>query len=818
MKRTAKPMAVAIAAMLYFGSVNVLHAQTGKTGFQLPAQDLGSSLEAVARTVGTRIQFSPALVRDITAPTLTGELTTEEALDRLLAGSGLSWARSPDGQFEIKADTAQRVAELTSIQITGKVETPHVATSAFAAMKADTPLTITPTSIQVVPRAVMDDQKATSIKDALENVSGVRPQPSLGGTAGYLIRGFRTGNIYRNGLLTTPGSSLGDFDASNLASIEVLKGPAQLYGRTEPGGLINLNTKRGVEAPQYSIEQSIGSDDFYRTQWDIGGPLAHDNRWQYRFSGAYQDNNSFRDFVSSERLLVNPSVTWRPAPGTDVTLDIEYQKKKALADFGIPVIGKRPADIPISRNLGDPNTPKGDQYSLTIGTEINHQIGNDWAIHHRFLYTHTDGVNTFVNPAPAFNAASALNQSTGIMQRNIFQQQSEQKIYSTNLDLTGKLNLGNTRHDLLLGIDYYRSHNLYGSDGQWVAADPTLAINIYNPGPSYGIPQSVFDAAFRTSSTALPRSDIYNQWYGLYFQDHITLWEKLHVMLGGRYDWAETGRGRATSFSAATDALFHSSPSLIRKDEGFSPRLGVSYEINDNLTAYGTWTTSFGANNAPAANGKTFDPQIGEQYEVGLKAQLFDSRLIGTLAAYKLTKDDILVPDLSTADPNDRIANKQGSKGIELDITGRIGNYVSLIASYAYTDTEVIEDHGAGSPTRGNRLSNVPRHSGSLWVKYDFNGYGAKGPSAGVGAFMVGKREVDLANTAQLPGYVRMDAFLAYSGWKIGSSQLTAQLSVRNLLDTRYFESTDPDSNVAPRLGVYPGAPRTVIGSLRLDF
>lgn len=715
--------------------------------------------------------------------------------------------------------SSETATQLGAIDVKGAADVePYALKTAASGTKTDTPLMETPLSIQVVSRAVMDDQKATTIKEVLENVSGVRAQPSLGGTAGYLIRGFRTGNIYRNGLLTTPGSSLGDFDAANLESIEVVKGPAQLYGRTEPGGLINLNTKRGADSTYYSIEQSVGSYDFYRTQWDAGGPITQGSELQYRFSGAYQDNNSFRDFVSVERLLLNPSVTWRPVAGTDITLDVEYQKKKALADFGIPVIGRRPADIPISRNLGDPNTPRGYQDTLMVGTEINHRLNADWAVHQRFLFTHGDSVNTFVNPAPAFDAAQALNQTTGIMQRNIFQQRSEQKVYSTNLDLTGRLDLGATRHDVLLGVDYYRSHNLYGSDGQWVAANPALAIDIFNPGPSYGIPRSVFDAALKTSSTNLPRSDIYNQWHGVYVQDQVTIQERLHLMLGGRYDWAETGRGRATTFSAATDALFNSTPSVIRKDQGFSPRLGVLYEFNPNLSAYGTWTTSFGANNAPAANGRTFDPQIGKQYELGLKAQFFESRLLGTLAAYKLTKDNILVADLSTADPNDRIANKQGSQGIELDVTGRVSRYLSLIASYAYTDTKVIEDHAAGSPTKGNRLANVPKHAGSLSVRYDLNGQGAQGLSMGAGAYMAGKREVDLANTAQLPGYVRVDAFLAYSGWTLAGSKATAQLNVRNLFDTKYYESTDPDSNVAPRLGVYPGAPLTVIGSLRLEY
>jgi iron complex outermembrane receptor protein len=382
-----------------------------------------------------------------------------------------------------------------------------------------------------------------------------------------------------------------------------------------------------------------------------------------------------------------------------------------------------------------------------IGSEINHKLNADWAIHHRFLYTHGDSVNTFVNPAPAFNAAQAFNEATGIMQRNIFQQRSEQEVYSTNLDVTGKLDIAGTRHDLLVGVDYYRSHNLYGSDGQWVAPNPALAIDIFNPGPSYGIARSVFDAALKTSSTALPRSDIYNQWHGVCAGsgDHRQKaapdagWP---LRLGGN-------RPRARHHLLCGDrrpVQLHSV--VIRKDQGFSPRLGVLYEFTPQLSAYGTWTTSFGANNAPAANGRTFDPQVGEQYELGLKAQLFESRLLGTLAAYKLTKDNILVADLNTADPNDRIANKQGSQGIELDLTGRVSRYLSLIASYAYTETKVIEDHAAGSPTKGNRLANVPKHSGSMSVRYDLNGQGAKGLSMGMGAFVAGKREVDLANTA----------------------------------------------------------------------
>jgi iron complex outermembrane receptor protein len=796
--------------------------------FAIPSQPLADALLQFSEESGVKLFFSSKIAKNLKTSGINGNFTPTQALDRLLAESGLHYRYTQANAVTIepkpavtrKAIGSGGEATLPPVSVSGAAE--YDAADPYnpgyqrlrsrSATKTDTLLMETPFSVQVVPRAVMDDQKSTWVKDALENVSGVRAQPSLGGGSGFIIRGFRTGNIFRNGLLSNEGF-FGDFDAGNLDSIEVLKGPAQLYGRTEPGGLIAINTKRGLDSPYYSLEQQFGSYDYYRTQWDAGGPVTGDKKLLYRFSGAYQNNNSFRDFVSLDRKLFNPSVTWRPTDATDVTIDVEGTEKIVPADFGIPVIGKRPAPIPISRNLGDPNTPLGYQSSVKVGSEINHRFSEDWAIHNRFLASLSDGETTFVNPAPAFDAAAALDQATGLLQRNIFRQFSEHATYATNLDITGKFDLGFSRHQVLVGFDFYRQHTKYGTNGQWVASDPSLAINIYNPYPSYGIPQSAFDAVFRTTSQpGRNYSVIYNGWYGVYFQDQITLWDKLHIIGGGRHDWAETGRGRSDNFKTAGYLV---DPDT-RKDQGFSPKVGILYEPWKELSVYGSWTTSFGANNAPAADGRTFAPQIAEQFEAGIKTQLFDRRLIGTLAYYYLTKDNILVNDLSTDDPFDKIANKQRSQGIELDVSGYLTDKLSVIGSYAFTDARILEDHSGG--TAGNRLTNVPEHAGSLWLKYALNGTDApEGFSFGVGGVLAGQREGDFQNSFQMPGYVRMDAFVAYKR-HVGPTRLTAQFNIRNLLDKEYYESTDPDSNVAPALGVYPGAPLTAIGSLRLEY
>ncbi len=661
----------------------------------------------------------------------------------------------------------------------------------------------------------MEDQKSTRVIDALENVSGVRAQNSLGTGNNFIIRGFENQNIYRNGLRAN-NSFRQEYDTANLQSVEVLKGPAQLYGRIEPGGLVNLTTKKPLDIPYYSLEQRFGSYDLYRTEWDATGPLNKDKTLLYRFTGSYQNNNSFRDFISNDRMMFSPSITWRPTEATDATLELQVNNQDYISDVGIPIIGNLPAPIPISRSLGDPNTPKSNLNQVFLNTILNHRFNDDWAIHNRFLASFDHGDDTFINPTPAFDPASALNPMTGIMQRNAYGQEHDGENYATNLDLTGKFNLGISKHDVLLGFDFYRSTQTYGGKGFWNTINPALAINIYDPTPSYGIPQSTFDTIFLSSQNpSRDHNAFLDQWEGVYFQDQITLWDKLHIMGGGRYDWTETARGRGANYSQAKAQV----DNVARNDEGFSPRVGILYQPIKELSVYGNWTTSFGANNGISATGGTFEPQIGEQFEAGIKTSLFDERFLSTLAYYHLTKDNLLMPDLSTADPSDRIAiGQQRSQGIELDMTGQITDALSVIGSYAYTDARITKDN---TGLQGMRMSNVPEHAGSLWVKYDFRGHKAlNGFSVGLGTVAAGQREGNFAyygSPFQLSGYMRLDAFAAYK-WNIKKTKVTAQFNLRNLLDKQYYASTDPDANVAPALGVAPGTPLMAIGSLKVEF
>ncbi len=680
-----------------------------------------------------------------------------------------------------------------------------------AATRTGAPLLETPMAISSVPRAVMSDQRSARLKDALENVASVRPAPSLQVGTGYFIRGFADGRrIFRNGLLGTPTGFRSEFDAALIERAEVLKGPASvLYGRLEPGGVINLVTKRPLAIPTYAVEQEVGSFATLRTVADATGPLTSTGTLLYRAIGGYQNGGSFRDFGESERLSGGGALTWRPRPGTELTAEVEGAHQSYIADFGLPVVGDRPADIPTSRSFGDPNDPEDEISRVNVGWELSQRLTGTWLVRNRFMMTNNQTRDDFVNPAPAFG--NALRADGRTLDRNIFYQESDGRIYATNAEITGSIPLGRVRHQVLAGGDLIDADTDYRIFGNFTTPNPALAIDIFNPAPSYRIDPSLFRRNRDVPAAALNHSRIIDENRGLYFEDRIDIGAALHVLVGGRYDWARAGRGRGTSDEAASSALDNSVPSIIRRDEKFTSRVGVVVQPVQSLSLYGSWATSFGANNGVTAAGVPHPPQEGAQVEGGVKAELA-GRLFATLAVYDLTRKNLLTPDLSTADPFDSIAiGEAKSRGVEIDVTGRIARGLDIIASYAYTDGEVSRDN---SGLQGRLLSNIPRHAGSVWLHYDF---GATPLALGGGVFAAGDRQGDPQNTFVLENYARLDLMTAYR-WQVAGSTLIGQLNVRNVLDKTYYESTDPNSNVAPRSGVYPGSPRGLTATLRFEF
>jgi iron complex outermembrane receptor protein len=682
------------------------------------------------------------------------------------------------------------------------ISTPAVAT------KSDIPILQTPGSIQVVPREVIDDQQALSVTDALVgNVSSVQPS-SDAYYPGFNIRGFDNASIYRNDLLVP---NLVFIETANLQSIEVLKGPAaMLFGRLEPGGIVNLVVKRPLETPYYSIQEQAGSWGLTRTTVDASGPLTEDKTWLYRINLDFTHADSFRNFVTTQDGFVAPTITYHPIEQFRLNLDAEYQNRIFVADSdnAIPAIGTRPAPIPISTYLQDPAVTAVNPSRMQrgfIGYDWTFDIAKDWSVTNRFGYYD-------INYAQRITDYNSVDELTGLITRGDWDVNAHRTYLSSNLDLNGKFETGPLNHDVLIGTDYHTETNHdFGFSGNTPTVGP---INMFFPTYSlsgYVKPPNNFFFPFQQS------------WEGVYGQDMISFADdKLHLLIGGRYDWANYGYGFSpTSFVEANGPFNPVTGNGFQNafDQAFSPRIGAVVQPAPWLSFYGDYVKSFGATNGlPAPGQPSFPPEMGRQWEGGAKAEFFDKRLTATVAFY-----DILKTNVVQSIPGTQFSSAIGlveSKGAEFDIAGRIDENWSLIGSYAFDSAHILNGQGytvtgVQVDESGNRLQNVPYDAASIWVKYDASG-DFRGVSAGGGVVYVGERQGDNVNSFQLPAYTVVNTMIMYRlqpamlpSWL---KNATIQLNVKNLLNTTYY------TNSYDRFSIYPGAPRTFLASLRAEF
>lgn len=788
--RLVAVLALTLAQTAHGEAVNVKHH------FDIPTQSLNQALLIFGKQSGQALMYGTDIADNLRSHALQGDYSTTEAINILLRDSPVRAITNLDGVISLQRKAGDMynkagTGTMPAVTVTGKAlydatdpfNPDYNRPNATTATKTDTPVMETPVSIQVIPKAVLADKQSTTLPDAVNgHVSGV-----LGRTGGgflydnFIIRGLSGsgfGDAYRNGLYNRQDV----YDIANIEQIDILKGPAAvLYGRIEPGGLVNYVTKKPLYTPYYSIQQQFGSYDQYRTIVDATGPINNDKTLLYRLSGSYTDNQSFRDDVGNQRVFVAPVVSWRPNEKFETNLELEYKHDWFNADYGIPAVGNRPAPIPITRTLKD-GSQRQTMESTLVGADWTYHFNDAWKITQRYLFKDWSLTGpTLFNYGGLQADNRTLNRSAQIFGQDVM-------THSGNIDLNGKFELFGTKHNLLIGADGF-----HATTESAAISGPAPSIDIFNP--IYG---QVNFGALTTPNGFFYRKE---SWLGGYVQDQITFFDKLHLLLGARYDSVTTGALFTPASLAAAKA-----GRVAQHDDAFSPRLGLLYQVQDWLSIYGNYTTSFSANNGLSVTGAKFDPQRGKQYEIGLKAETPDQRFSSTLAFFHLTKSNLLTDDPNQADPNFQIlAGKVRSQGIELDIAGQITDQLHLLATYAYTQANYTEDFNG---LRGNRLENVPRHQGSLWGTWQFN----DAFKAGLGVVAVGSRPGDRNNTFVMPGYARLDAMAAYTH-KIGHDRLTAQLNINNLLDKDYYANSSGSN-----LSAFPGAPISVFGSLKYEF
>lgn len=696
----------------------------------------------------------------------------------------------------------------------------YVATDSMSATKSDTPLRETPQSISVIGQEQMRDQGAQTIQESTRYVPGVFADPFGPDSRGdsTIIRGI-AGTYFVDGLRTTYGYSQSTvpIEPYALERVEVLRGPSSmLYGQAPTGGIINGVSKLPSEIPYREIVVEYGSFDFKQVKLDMTGKLTDDGKWLYRVVGVARDADTQVDFVENDRLMLAPSLTYRPTNDTSITVlgNFRDDKSGSIQQF-YPAVGTLTPNVNGQRvSPSSFNGVPGDYYdteSQSVTAIVDHKFSDALKLHHASRYSHVDNaydstyaavlsptrlnfindtlvgaVQAFVNPAlpdgtqlidgsnaPFFDAG----QSQVARARTIAFQ--ETNVFSTDTNLTGTFQTGGIAHKVTGGVDYMNFATDLTTAG--VVVDNLLtpssltatgltyipfltggalqpAFDIYNP--TRGVsPFLLSFTDFFVSPDNVPleaRPHEEQTQTGIYIQDQIKIgpWTAL---LGLRHDWLVAEQAGSPD----------------ETEEATTGRAALMYSFGSGLTPYVSYSTSFtplpgqpvGSHMFADAFGETLRPASaikGEQIEVGFKYQPRGLPFIINAALYELTdKNQIVQPDFL-------FDGVQGAdvkaRGFEIEAAGRVTRELKIIGSYSYTDATYdkypelypfasgISDYMEGKPVDG-----IPQHLASLWAIYSVQEGTFKGLSFGAGVRYVGSaesygREIQLVGGIPVPG------------------------------------------------------------------
>ncbi|WP_434559349.1 TonB-dependent siderophore receptor [Pseudomonas sp. R1-6] len=646
------------------------------------------------------------------------------------------------------------------------------ATRSSTATRTDSDIRDTPQSIDVIPAQVIKDLNTTRIDRALDFAGGVSRQNNFGGLTflNYSVRGFTTGELYKNGFAINRGSYSAP-DTSNIERIEVLKGPAaSLYGRGDPGGLVNIVTKRPQAEAFSNLNISAGTWDRYRSSLDVNSPLDSEGNLLARVNMAIEDNGSFRDHVDSQRRIISPSLTWQISPDTRLMLDTEFSRTESVFDRGIPAVNGELGSVKRSTFMGEPNDGQIRNDNQTIDLALEHYLNDNWKV--RLANHYTQGTLNGASSEPQALVGTTIT-------RFYRERDFEWNDNITQAELHGNFELAGWQHQTLAGLEYenYRNSQKYPQS----ATLASYGLDIYNP--VYGQPKP-----------ALTRANDFHEHtesYALNLQDQIAFTDRLRGLIGVRLERIEqTSLNRTTAVSNSQE-----------KDVA-TPRVGLLYQLAPQVGVFANASTSFKPNTI-GTQGQVYKPEKGLGYETGLKLDLFDSRIGATIALFHIDKENVVTTD---ALGESVAAGEARSQGLDLQFSGQITDALRVIGAYAYIDAEVTK--GDSALPKGSDLLGIARNSGSLMGVYEFQDGALRGSDMGAAFNYVGERSGQAGSSFKLPSYSIVDLLAHYKA----SEDVTLGLNLNNLFDRKYYERSYNSA------WVLPGEPRNLSVSLSLDL
>jgi iron complex outermembrane receptor protein len=656
----------------------------------------------------------------------------------------------------------------------------------------------TPQAEQTMDAEALRASGASDLTQALDLSASVARQNNFGGLwNAFALRGFvgdenLPSNYLVNGFNAGRGFG-GPRDLSGIESIDVLKGPrAALFGRGEPGGTVNLVTKRPTFKTAGEFRVSAGGFETYRADVDWTTPLS--DAIAVRLVGFAEDAGSFRDTVATRKYGMSPSLAWRISPQSRLVYELELSHQEIPFDRGVLAINGQLGRIPQSRFLGEPGDGPLEANVQGHQFEFQHDFSKDWSALVGFTTRKTslEGFST--------EAELATNRQRLLVDGQTLTRQRRFRDYDASYqviraEINGRFRLAGLQHRLIFGVDADRFENdqvFLRVRAPALASNPTLtqlqAINIFNP---------VYGSYTLPTPTPLTNRVEVQRSLGVFAQDQINLSERLQLRLGARFDhYRQTLEDRATSRVST------------QKEARTSPQLGLVYRAADALSLYATYGENFRPLSGADAQGNGFEPNQSTSVEAGAKFSL--GGINGTVAVFQVKQRNMLVAADASAVTQLAIGQAR-SQGLEIDLHGDLMDDLSLWASYAYVDAKTSNtfndvNFGVAVPA-GTQLLNVPKHSLSLQVVKSMAVAG-RGLQFGGGLVYVGQRSGEFTTNFKLPAYTVARAFAAYGLTK----STTLRLDVDNLFNETYY------TNSFSALWVQPGAPRSARVSATFRF
>lgn len=801
--------------------------------FYLRAQTIsGTVLDAVTgeRVVGATVRLSDTDKGTITDTQGQFSLTGKGAIWVSFLGYKTTRIRATDRPLTI--ELVPEAGELQTVEVVGRSARDYTSEYSFSATKIAALNKDIPQSIGTVTKELIADRQAFQLADAVKIVSGVIPssfynQYAIRGISqneeGQLINGMRTRQYYFLQPLTT-----------NIERVEVIKGPASAsFSSVDPGGSINLVTKKPLTTNRREVSLSVGSFSTIRGTLDFTGPLNERKTLLYRVNGAYQEARSYRDLVGNKSFLVSPSFSYIPNDQTAINAELIVSNMTGNLDRGQPIFGATAGvtdlnSTPISLNLGAPNDFFKSKELILTGN-LAHKFTD------RITFTTAYMKQTWTEDLQEHRTTNAFAVDlTGKPVTSLAAMQFVQRKQFWNVDnlssyLNVDLNTGRVSHKVLVGYDLHRWQKLKGG-GQnaargYLLKDGTVAgtfvptnaanyqtitvggVSIPRPNvnhfdlnnPSYTI-RNVNDYVL-TVRTALQPALTTTQ--AVYIQEQLK-WNRLTVLAGLRHEWFEdiTNYGAPGTITVTKMALL--------------PRLGLTYAVNSTVNVYGTYLKGYQPQSntvtlipvaAPA--GSTFDPLESDLKEVGVKADLAGGRFRVTSALYEINQRNLLMNANDPANPDLLVTRgAERSRGFEVDAAGYLTPNWQINASYSYIDAIILND--ADESLIGARKQNTPINSGNLWTRYNFT---ANSPLSdlgiGLGFQYSGSKVPWFTRTFEVPAYTTIDLAVYYTPAK---SNVQVALNVNNLTNQTYW------TGAQNYLRLFPGAPRNTMLTMTYRF